>query len=62
MTLRDQFLDGAGCTAGLRPPQPVIDVHTHLGPFCGIYMPEAPLDTMIAGICVIRPSPTVSSV
>lgn len=50
MTLRDQFLEGAGCTAGLRPPPPVIDVHGHLGPFCGIYMPEASLDKMIAGM------------
>lgn len=42
MTLRGQFLEGGGC--------PVIDVHTHLGPFCGIYLPEAPLDKMIAGM------------
>ena len=42
MTLREQFLSGTGC--------PVIDSHGHLGPFCGIYMPEARLDTMIAGM------------
>ena len=42
MTLKDLFLDGGAC--------PVIDSHGHLGPFYGIYMPEAPLEKMIAGM------------
>lgn len=29
---------------------PVIDVHGHLGPFPGIFMPEAPLEKMIEGM------------
>ncbi|MFC3801421.1 amidohydrolase family protein [Cohnella sp. GCM10012308] len=28
--------------------QPIIDMHTHMGPFYGTYLPEANLDTMIA--------------
>jgi len=42
MSLRDEFLGGGGC--------PVIDTHGHLGPFHGIYMPEAALDAMVAGM------------
>jgi uncharacterized protein len=42
MNLKDAFLNGGGC--------PVIDMHGHLGPFFGIFMPEAPLDAMIAGM------------
>ena len=42
MSLRDEFMAGEGC--------PIIDLHGHLGPFHGIYMPEAPLDKMIAGM------------
>lgn len=40
MSLREDFLKGGGC--------PVIDMHGHLGPFYGIYMPEAQLETMAA--------------
>lgn len=42
MSLRDDFLAGGG--------GPVIDMHGHLGPFSGIFMPEAPLEAMIAGM------------
>ena len=42
MSLKDEFLEGNGC--------PVIDAHGHLGPFCGIFMPEAPIEKMIAGM------------
>ena len=42
MSLGDRFLLGESL--------PVIDVHGHLGPFHAIYMPEAPLDAMIAGM------------
>ena len=42
MTLYNEFAHGGGI--------PVIDSHGHLGPFSSIYMPEAPLDTMIAGM------------
>ena len=42
MSLRDDFLAGGGC--------PVIDSHGHLGPFYGIYMPEASLESMVAGL------------
>ncbi len=42
MTLREEFLNGQGCT--------VIDVHGHLGPFHGIYLPEAALKAMVAGM------------
>lgn len=42
MSLSDLFVNGGGC--------PVIDSHGHLGPFYGIYMPEAALDTMVAGM------------
>ena len=42
MTLREQFLNGDGCT--------VIDAHGHLGPFAGIYLPEASLDSMVMGL------------
>ena len=42
MSFGDLFIIGQGC--------PVIDVHGHLGPFHAIYMPEAPLDTMLAGM------------
>lgn len=42
MTLREQFLNGGGV--------PLIDSHAHLGPFYGIYMPEAPLESMVAGM------------
>ena len=42
MTLKDAFAAGGGC--------PVIDSHGHLGPFYGIYMPEAPLEKMVAGM------------
>lgn len=42
LTLREQFMSGSGCK--------VIDAHGHLGPFCGIYMPEASLESMIAGM------------
>ena len=42
VTLREQFISGSGC--------PVIDTHGHLGPFSGIYLPEASLESMIAGM------------
>lgn len=42
VSLRDEFLDGGGC--------PVIDAHGHLGAFHGIYLPEASLDAMAAGL------------
>ncbi|HEO71413.1 MAG TPA: hypothetical protein ENN80_09125 [Candidatus Hydrogenedentes bacterium] len=42
MNLRDAFLVGGGC--------PVIDVHGHLGPFHGIFMPEAALDSMVSAL------------
>ena len=42
VSLREEFLRGGGC--------PVIDSHGHLGPFYGIYMPEAELEAMIAGM------------
>ena len=42
MSLRDLFLNGGGV--------PVIDSHGHLGPFNAIYMPEAKLEAMIAGM------------
>lgn len=42
MTLREDFLNGGGCT--------VVDMHGHLGPFHGIYLPEAALETMVAGM------------
>jgi predicted TIM-barrel fold metal-dependent hydrolase len=42
MALSDLFVNGGGC--------PIIDSHGHLGPFNGIFMPEAPLEKMIAGM------------
>ncbi|MBN2310302.1 MAG: amidohydrolase [Candidatus Hydrogenedentes bacterium] len=42
MSLRDEFIQGRGC--------PVIDSHGHLGPFRGIYLPEAAVESMIAGM------------
>ncbi len=42
VSLREVYLSGAG--------EPIIDMHGHLGPFHGIYMPEASLDAMIAGM------------
>ncbi len=42
VSLRDLFLNGGGV--------PIIDMHGHLGPFSGIYLPEAPLEKMIAGM------------
>lgn len=42
VSLRKQFLAGKGC--------PVIDMHGHLGPFHGIYLPEASLDAMVRGM------------
>ena len=42
VTLRQQFLDGGGC--------PVIEAHGHLGPFYGLYLPEASLDAMRRGM------------
>lgn len=42
VTLRERFLAGSGC--------PVIDTHCHLGPFCGFHMPEASLESMVAGM------------
>jgi uncharacterized protein len=42
VNLRDSFLNGGGC--------PVIDTHAHLGPFNGIYMPEARLEAMVGGM------------
>lgn len=42
MSLHDSFAAGEGC--------PVIDVHGHLGPFPGIFMPEAPLEAMLCGL------------
>ncbi len=42
VSVRDLFMNGGGC--------PVIDMHGHMGPFAGIYMPEAPLEEMIAGL------------
>jgi hypothetical protein len=42
VTLREQFMNGGGCR--------VIDSHGHLGPFNGIYMPEASLENMIKGM------------
>lgn len=40
--LREQFMSGGGCR--------VIDSHGHLGPFSGIYLPEASLEAMVAGL------------
>jgi len=42
VSLRDEFLNGGGC--------PIIDIHGHLGPFHGIFMPEAELDAMAAAM------------
>lgn len=42
MNLRDDYLNGV--------LHPVIDLHGHLGPFHGIYMPESSLDAMAAGM------------
>ncbi len=42
MALSDLFVNGGGC--------PIIDCHGHLGPFHGIFMPEAPLEKMISGM------------
>lgn len=42
MSLREEFLRGGGC--------PVIDMHGHLGPFRSIYLPEATLEAMLAGM------------
>ena len=42
MSLRTEFLGGGGC--------PIVDMHGHLGPFHGIYLPEEALDTMIEGM------------
>ena len=42
MALRDLFINGGG--------GPLIDAHAHLGPFSGIFMPEAPLEKMVAGM------------
>ena len=42
MSLSNFFLSGGGI--------PIIDMHGHLGPFCGIYMPEAPLEKMVTGM------------
>jgi len=42
VSLRALFLSGAGI--------PIVDMHGHLGPFSGIYLPEAKLETMIAGM------------
>lgn len=42
MAVSDLFVNGGGC--------PIIDSHGHLGPFNGIFMPEAPLEAMIAGM------------
>ncbi len=42
MDLSKAFMSGGGC--------PVIDMHGHLGPFFGIFMPEARLELMIAGM------------
>ncbi|MCP4642448.1 MAG: amidohydrolase family protein [bacterium] len=40
--LRQAFLRGEGC--------PVIDLHGHLGPFHGIFLPDAKLDAMVRGM------------
>lgn len=42
MSLREEFIAGRGC--------PLIDMHGHLGPFRGIYLPEASLEAMVAGM------------
>lgn len=42
VTLRELYAKGGHV--------PVIDSHGHLGPFFGIYMPEAALEAMIAGM------------
>ena len=47
MSLRDEFLTGGSCPVS---GCPVIDMHGHLGPFHGIYMPEASLESMLAGL------------
>jgi len=41
-SLRGQFLAGGGCW--------LIDMHGHLGPWARIYLPEAELDSMVAGM------------
>jgi len=42
VALRDEFMEGRGI--------PVIDSHGHLGPFRGIYLPEARLEAMAEGL------------